>query len=241
MIEEFPNDKSLEDSLEQERLNNDSASLSSETKIERIPTSEEVDSVFKELIGKEFAVICKREDEKGIYKYDVRIPGDLPGESTGYEYTRQGNYPEGSSLSSVIDIVYYQKDENGQDIAAGGNSIANWVDGKWEIIENHSESLPETIDEEVLINVLKNKQPGDSEAADMIGKWLDLEQKQIGPRSKDQLALNLSLAEVYRRAGWITPAIEAYEEVELQANNETDKETLAQAKRALAELDQEQI
>jgi hypothetical protein len=109
-----------------------------ETKIERIPTAEEIESVFEKLIGigRVFAVGCKEKDEKGVYKYDIRIPGDLPEETTWYEYTRKGEYKEGSSLSSVIDVVYYEKDTNGQDMAVGGTSVANWINGSWEIINS---------------------------------------------------------------------------------------------------------
>jgi hypothetical protein len=93
-----------------------------EKKPEHIPTLEEVSSVFRELIG-------NFEDEQGIYLYEVKIPGDLPGEEIGYEYMRKGRYGEGSSLSTEIHIVYY---ENGN--AVGGTSAARYVDGKWIIL-----------------------------------------------------------------------------------------------------------
>lgn len=86
-------------------------------------------SVFRELIGKEYIEVRKLEDEQGLYLYEVKILGDLPGEEIGYEYMRKGQYEEGSSLSTEIHIVYY---ENG--IPISGTSAARYVDGKWIIL-----------------------------------------------------------------------------------------------------------
>jgi len=96
---------------------------------EHIPTSEEVHSVFQELIEKQYREVRKREDEKGLYLLEVVIPGESEGEETGYEYMRKGRYKEGASLSTEIHVVYY---ENGN--AVGGTSAARYVDGKWIIL-----------------------------------------------------------------------------------------------------------
>lgn len=96
---------------------------------DHIPALDEVCSVFKELIGKEYKEVRKLEDEQGLYILEVVVPGEKEGEETGYEYMRKGQYREGASLSTEIHIVYY---ENGN--AVGGTSAARYVDGKWIIL-----------------------------------------------------------------------------------------------------------
>lgn len=112
-----------------EKISEEQLVESLEKKSEHIPTPEEVYSVFRELIGKEYTEIRKLEDEQGLYLYEVKIPGDLPGEEIGYEYMRKGRYGEGSSLSTEIHKVDYK---NGN--AVGGTSAARYVDGKWIIL-----------------------------------------------------------------------------------------------------------
>jgi len=119
----------LEEERKPEGISEEQLVESLEKKPEHIPTPEEVCSVFRELIGKEYIEVRKLEDEQGLYLYEVKIPGDLPGEEIGYEYMKKGQYEEGASLSTEIHIVYY---ENGN--AVGGTSAARYVDGKWIIL-----------------------------------------------------------------------------------------------------------
>ncbi|MFA5392163.1 MAG: hypothetical protein WC306_00505 [Candidatus Paceibacterota bacterium] len=101
-----------------------------EEKLEQIPTIEEVSSVIKELVGeKEYIVVRQSEDEKGLYLYEVKIPGNSEGEEIGYEYMEKGHYKEGESSATEIHKVYY---ENGE--AVGGTSAARYIDGKWIIL-----------------------------------------------------------------------------------------------------------
>lgn len=119
-----------EEESKSEEISEDQQVESSEKKPEQIPTIEEVSSVFRELIGeKEYTEVRKYEDEQGLYLYEIKIQGDLPGEETGYEYMREGRYGEGSSLSTEIHIVYYEKG-----IPVGGTSAARYIDGKWKIL-----------------------------------------------------------------------------------------------------------
>lgn len=101
----------------------------SETESEHIPTSEEIHSVFQELIGKKYKEVRKLEDEQGLYLLEIVIPGEKEDEETRYEYMRKGRYKEGASLSTEIHVVYY---ENGN--AVGGTSAARYIDGKWVIL-----------------------------------------------------------------------------------------------------------
>lgn len=96
---------------------------------ERIPTPEEVASAFEKLIDKrEYTEIRKCEDEQGVYLYEVKIHGDLPGEEIEYAYMRKGEYKEGSTSGMEINVTYY---ENG--MAVSGTSAARFIYGKWKI------------------------------------------------------------------------------------------------------------
>jgi len=100
-----------------------------EIQSEYIPTPEEVHSILKELIGKEYKEVRKLEDEQGLYILEVVIPGEKEGEETGYEYMRKGRYKEGQSSTIEIHVVYYENS-----IPVGGTSAARYVDGKWIIL-----------------------------------------------------------------------------------------------------------
>lgn len=94
----------------------------------RPPNAEEVHSVFKEAIGKEYKEVRKLEDEQGLYLLEVVVPGEVEGEVAEYNYMRKGRYPEGQTSATEIHVTYYV---NGTPIS--GTSIARYVDGKWEI------------------------------------------------------------------------------------------------------------
>ena len=96
---------------------------------EHIPTPEEVDSVFKELIKKEYTEVRKREDEKGLYLLEVTTPGESEDEVVEYAYMRKGRYPEGESSTNEIHVTYYQND-----IPISGTSVARCIDGQWKIL-----------------------------------------------------------------------------------------------------------
>ena len=97
---------------------------------ERIPTKEQVRLAFDRLIGKEYTEGRSCEDEKGLYFWEVFIPGDSPNGMTACVYKREGNYLESQSSTTQIEIVYLIDNS-----AVGGNSpAALYIDGKWEII-----------------------------------------------------------------------------------------------------------
>jgi hypothetical protein len=100
-----------------------------ETKLEHIPTSEEIHKIFRKLIKGEYKEVREIGDEQGPYILEIAIPGEKEGETIQYEYMRKGEYKEGASLSTEIYIVYY---ENG--IPVGRTSAARLVDGKWIIL-----------------------------------------------------------------------------------------------------------
>lgn len=101
----------------------------SEFSKEQIPTPEEINSVFTELIHKEFTETRKCQDEKGLYLLEVTIPGESEGEIIEYAYMRKGRYPEGQSSENEIHVTYYK---NGFPVS--GTSAARLINGKWEIL-----------------------------------------------------------------------------------------------------------
>ena len=144
-MEEFPKVPDSGQGLDQEKEEADTEKLEEESKPgkiseeqlveslekkpEHIPTPEEVSSVFRKLIGKEYIEGRKFEDEQGLYLYEVKIPGDSADEETEYAYMRKGHYQEGASTATEIHITYYK---NG--IPISGTSAARYVDGKWIIL-----------------------------------------------------------------------------------------------------------
>ncbi len=95
---------------------------------EAVPTPEEVQSVFEQLVGKEeYEDIRKLEDEHGLYLWDIKIPredGD-----TEYSYMRAGQYSEGQASTTAIHVTFF--DEGG--IPVGGHSVAKYVEGEWKL------------------------------------------------------------------------------------------------------------
>ena len=99
-----------------------------EERTESIPTPEEVRSVFEQLTEmKEFKEVRKREDEKGLYLWDITIPGE--GGETEYSYMRQGRYPEGQASATAIHVTFFDK----EGFPVGGYSVAKFIDGEWNL------------------------------------------------------------------------------------------------------------
>ncbi len=96
---------------------------------EHIPTPEEVNLVFRELIGKEYREVRKREDEQGLYLLEVEVAGEAEGEITEYAYMRKGRYAEGQISATEIHVTYYK---DGKPVS--GTSAARYVDGEWRIL-----------------------------------------------------------------------------------------------------------
>ncbi|PIR87439.1 MAG: hypothetical protein COU11_00260 [Candidatus Harrisonbacteria bacterium CG10_big_fil_rev_8_21_14_0_10_49_15] len=100
---------------------------SPEEKPEKIPSEQEVADLFKELLGGcEYKEVRKREDERGLYLWEISVPDG--GGVAEYVYRRKGNFKEVKSASTGVHVVYY--DEDG--IPCGGDSVAEYGDGRWE-------------------------------------------------------------------------------------------------------------
>jgi hypothetical protein len=97
---------------------------------EIIPTPEEIESVFHELIGgeKAWSETKRLEDDKGLYCLEVEIQGE-DGTVTEYGYMRKGCFGRNQSSATEITATYYQ---DGMPIS--GTTVATLIDGKWEII-----------------------------------------------------------------------------------------------------------
>lgn len=96
---------------------------------ESIPTSEDVQSVFEQLVGEEeYEEVRKLEDEKGLYLWDIIISGEDG--DIEYIYMRKGRYGEkGEASATAIHVTFFDKEGN----AVGGDSVAKYIEGKWEL------------------------------------------------------------------------------------------------------------
>ena len=92
-----------------------------------IPSREEILNLFSEITdGRECTTERVREDEHGIYLWEVSIPTEDGHEELSY--VRSGTYPECQSLETVIDKIFY--DTDGTPI--GGENIMKYKNGSWE-------------------------------------------------------------------------------------------------------------
>ena len=95
---------------------------------EPIPTPEEVQSVFEQLIGDEkYEDVRKLEDEQGLYLWDIIISGEDG--NTEYSYMRKGRYPEGQASDTAVHVTFFSE----AGVPVGGHSVAKHVEGKWRL------------------------------------------------------------------------------------------------------------
>ncbi len=106
-----------------------------ETKLEHIPSKEEVKAVFEKLVGQKYETEVQAEDEKGLYLWTIKVKTEGEDGYTEYEYTRKGHYESNSqhgwireSITSVS-VTYYNKDN----VPFCGTTKAVFVNGAWEI------------------------------------------------------------------------------------------------------------
>ncbi|HEX3099476.1 MAG TPA: hypothetical protein VHQ41_00705 [Patescibacteria group bacterium] len=105
-------------------------SFNAEQETEFIPSPEEVASVFKELGLENYTETRKLEDEKGLYLWEVEVPGETENTVKEYSYMRKGKYGKMGITDTEIHVTSY---EDG--IPHTGTSAAKYEDGKWRIIE----------------------------------------------------------------------------------------------------------
>ena len=96
---------------------------------ERIPSLEDVLSIFDKLTEEKYKEVRRLEDEKGLYLLEIVVPGDLPDEITEYAYMRKGRHKEGQISETGIHATFY---ENNMPIS--GKEVARYVEEKWEIL-----------------------------------------------------------------------------------------------------------
>lgn len=97
---------------------------------ESVPTPEEVESVFRELVGEEktYNITKRLEDDKGLYCLEVEVSGEN-GAVMEYGYMRKGRFGRNQSSATEITVTYY---ENGVPIS--GTTVATCIDGNWKIL-----------------------------------------------------------------------------------------------------------
>ncbi|MDP3880756.1 MAG: hypothetical protein Q8Q32_01050 [bacterium] len=105
---------------------NEGLSNNFEGKQEHIPSLEEVRAIFEQFLkGKEYEEIRRKEDEQGLYLWDIRIP-DEEG-NIEYSYMRKGRYTEGQASTTAIHVIFFDK----EGLPVGGHSVAKYVNNEW--------------------------------------------------------------------------------------------------------------
>lgn len=100
-----------------------------EISMEHISTPEEVCSVFKELIKKEYKEVRRCEDQEGLYLLEVEVSGESENEVTKYLYIRKGEHKEAACSETEIYVTYFE-----DNIPVGGTSAARFIEGNWKIL-----------------------------------------------------------------------------------------------------------
>jgi len=116
-----------------EMLNRDQtdAGPESEEKRERIPSLEEVRSLFERKVGEaKLEEVRRLEDERGLYLWEVRIV--QKDGSVEYSYVRKGDYKSrglagGSASETAIHVTYFDNDE----IPISGSSLFKLFGDEW--------------------------------------------------------------------------------------------------------------
>lgn len=98
----------------------------SELEPERFPTLEEVSGQLRDLIGHDFTLGKKREDERGLYYLQVVVPSEKEGDFAEYEYVRQGEYQIGTFADTAIHVAEFSNNEY-----VSGTSLAKYIRGTW--------------------------------------------------------------------------------------------------------------
>lgn len=100
-------------------------------KLERVPASEEVRSLFEKIIGEEkYEDVRKLEDKEGLYLLEVKITKEDG--SIEYSYIRKGDYRSrglagGSAAETAIHITYFNNDG----IPISGHSLFKLINDRW--------------------------------------------------------------------------------------------------------------
>jgi hypothetical protein len=92
-----------------------------------IPKEREVMKLIESLIGERpYTEVIRREDEEGPYRLVIEVIGD-DGDPVRYDFIRAGQFAEGNSSETAIDIIYLNSD--GDEV--GGSCAAKYVNGAW--------------------------------------------------------------------------------------------------------------
>jgi hypothetical protein len=92
-----------------------------------IPNEREVLNLMEGLIGeKTYTEVIRREDEEGLYRLLIEVIGD-DGDPVRYDFIRAGQFPEGNTSETAIDIIYLDNEGN----EVGGKKAASFVNGTW--------------------------------------------------------------------------------------------------------------
>jgi hypothetical protein len=100
-----------------------------EKQIEIIPEKQDILEIVNNLVEGSI-VVREKSDDIGLYLLEIRVNGVDEGTYTEYVYVREGDHePKITSITSSIYSVDYEGD-----VPVGGSTIANVINGAWEMV-----------------------------------------------------------------------------------------------------------
>lgn len=100
-----------------------------ESSFELVPFEEEISVLYERITkGKPYELIRKKEDERGLYLWDIKMtdPNER-GETVEYSYMRKGKYKEGNAALTAIHVTIFDTDG----MPVGGESVTQYLGDTW--------------------------------------------------------------------------------------------------------------
>lgn len=84
------------------------------------------------LDSEKYTVRRELRDERGLYVLELELAGEKPGETIEYSYQRKGSWRESGSLTTRIDVTYFQDGDpiSGERIATFNEATGEWEKGQ---------------------------------------------------------------------------------------------------------------
>lgn len=97
--------------------------------LETIPEKQDILEIVNNLVEGGI-VVREKSDDTGLYLLEIRVNGVDEGKYTEYVYVREGDHEP--KITSIVSCLYSVEYEG--DVPVGGSTIANVVNGAWEMV-----------------------------------------------------------------------------------------------------------
>lgn len=152
--------------------------------VEKISTPEEIKSVFDQLVeGKEYETRVKKEDENGIYAWEIVIPRE-DGGTIEYLYGRKGVYEKQRQEKTTIELAFF--DETGFP-EGGGGTVARYENGAWRMVIEENNNIKST-------DGTANSSGENASPSKPIGEWREMEK--LSKTQEDYMSMLIEAREL---------------------------------------------